>query len=160
MRAPHVMMGYYGNEAETNIVLKKHDDGFVWVHSGDLGHIDEDGCVFIQGRIKRMIIRHDGFKVYPTLIESVVAAHPAIRACCAVGKDDSGYNQGKLSVVFVVLKPECQDMEKNISTILSEYCEKELPEYALPVAYYVRDSLPLTAIGKVDYRTLEKECNE
>lgn len=159
MRGPHVMMEYYKNEGETNIVFKKHEDGLVWVHSGDIGSIDEDGCVYIQGRIKRLIIRHDGFKVYPTLIESVVANHPAVQACCAVGKKDDGHNQGKLPVVFVVLKPEYRKSQDSIRTALAEYCEQELPEYALPVGFYVRDSLPLTAIGKVDYRTLENECN-
>lgn len=158
MRGPHVMMGYYNNNAETNVVLKKHEDGHTWVHSGDLGYMDEDGCVFIQGRIKRMIVRHDGFKVYPTLIESVVAAHPAVQSCCTVGKRDHTYNQGKLPVVFVVAKAECRSNKDELIELLAKHCAKELPEYALPAAFYLCDSLPLTAIGKVDYRTLEKEA--
>lgn len=158
MRAPHMMMGYYGNEAETNVVLKKHDDGFVWVHSGDLGHIDEDGCVFIQGRIKRMIIRFDGFKVYPTLIESVVATHPAVKACCTVGAPDKAQSQGKLPLVFVVLAPDFIREEAEMKQELIALCQKELPEYAQPIDFRFKEALPLTPIGKVDYRALEKEA--
>ena len=158
MRGPHVMIGYYRNEAETNAVLEKHDDGFIWVHSGDLGHMDEDGCVFIQGRIKRMIVRHDGFKVYPTLIESVIVAHAAVEACCTVGTPDKEHSQGKLPYVFAVLNPEYKGREQTVITELAELCSKELPEYAQPVGFRFVESLPLTPIGKVDYRALEKEA--
>ena len=72
MTGPNTMLGYYKNEEETSNVLRKHADGKVWVHSGDLGYMDEDGQLFIEGRLKRMIVRHDGFKVYPSLIESVL----------------------------------------------------------------------------------------
>lgn len=160
MRAPHVMVGYYGNEAETKHVLKKHDDGYVWVHSGDLGHIDEDGCVFIQGRIKRMIVRFDGFKVYPTLIESVVVTHPAIKACCTVGTPDRTQSQGKLPLVYAVLDPSFGDKEAEIRNELIDLCHKGLPEYAQPIEFRFKDTLPLTPIGKVDYRALEREAEQ
>ena len=160
MRAPHVMMGYYGNEEETKHVLKQHDDGYVWVHSGDLGHIDEDGCVFIQGRIKRMIVRFDGFKVYPTLIESVVIMHPAVKACCTVGAPDKTQSQGKLPLVYVVLDPAFNGKKAEIRKVLIDLCHKELPEYAQPTDFRFKEALPLTAIGKVDYRALEKEAEK
>lgn len=156
MRAPHVMIGYYRNESETKKVMKIHDDGYVWVHSGDLGYIDEDGCVFIQGRIKRMIVRHDGFKVYPTLIESVIAAHPAVKSCCVVGTPDKKQSQGKLPVVFLVLNSGFE--EENTKASLINLCQKELPEYAQPIGFIVIEDIPLTPIGKVDYIRLENSC--
>lgn len=160
MRAPHVMMGYYGNEKETNNVLKKHEDGFVWVHSGDLGHIDEDGCIFVQGRIKRMIVRFDGFKVYPTLIENMIASHPAIKTCCTVGTPDNKQSQGKLPLVFAVIDSAFHTKEDEVKSELAVLCKKELPEYAQPVGFIFVDEIPLTPIGKVDYRILEQKMEE
>ena len=97
---PNTMIGYYNNEAETNNVIKQHDDGLMWVHSGDVGYIDEDGFVFIKDRIKRVIIRHDGFKVFPSLIEKTVDTNDNVVSNCAVGVADTSHSQGKLPIVF------------------------------------------------------------
>lgn len=153
---PTMMLGYYGKPTETNKVLKKHSDGRIWIHSGDLGHIDEDGCVYIDGRLKRMIIRFDGFKVFPPFIENVVTTHKAVETCCVVGISDKSHSQGQLPVVHIVLKKQYKGMEMSIEKELMKLCEKELPEYAQPFAYKFHDALPLTPIGKVDYRALEK----
>jgi long-chain acyl-CoA synthetase len=151
------MMGYYNNEIATQEVLKKHEDGCIWLHSGDLGYIDEDGCLFIKGRLKRMIVRHDGFKVFPTQIENVLEEHEAVKDCCVVGRSDTSHSEGCLPAAFIVL--ECGERGSEILTNeLRRLCERELPEYALPVEYNYIPSLPLTAIGKIDYRTLEKKA--
>ena len=153
---PNTMVGYYNNEAETNNVIKQHDDGLMWVHSGDVGYIDEDGFVFIKDRIKRVIIRHDGFKVFPSLIEKTVDTNDNVVSNCAVGIADTSYSQGKLPIVFAVLKDGCNaDVVKKE---LFELCQKELPEYVQPVDFVFIDKMPLTPIGKVDYRALEKEA--
>lgn len=157
---PTMMAGYYGKRDETDKVIKKHSDGSVWIHSGDLGYIDEDGCVYINGRLKRMIIRFDGFKVFPPFIEDVVAKHESVEACCAVGMADKAHNQGSLPVVHVVLKPEAIGNQANFKQELIALCQKELPEYAHPEEYRFRESLPLTPIGKVDYRALEQETRK
>ncbi len=93
---PHTMLAYYNAPDATNEIIRVHNDGLSWVHSGDIGHIDADGFVFVKGRIKRMIIRHDGFKVFPPLIESVVRKHAKIRLCCAVGVADKSHTQGQI----------------------------------------------------------------
>lgn len=60
-----MMKGYYGKPEETANILRTHEDGTVWAHTGDVGYMDEDGFVYLDSRIKRLIIRHDGFKVFP-----------------------------------------------------------------------------------------------
>lgn len=155
---PTMMAGYYGKQEETDRIIKKHSDGRMWIHSGDLGYVDEDGCIYINGRLKRMIIRYDGFKVFPPFIEDVVSAHKAIDTCCAVGTPDKEHVQGYLPIVFAVLKNKCDtDVLKRE---LFDLCQKELPEYVQPVDFVFIDKMPLTPIGKVDYRALEKEAEK
>ncbi|MBQ7379449.1 MAG: acyl--CoA ligase [Clostridia bacterium] len=158
MTGPNTMVGYYNNETETNNVIKKHDDGLMWVHSGDIGYIDEDGFVFIKDRIKRVIIRHDGFKVFPSLIEKAVDTNDNVISNCAVGIADNSHSQGKLPIVFVVLK---NGRDANVvKKELFELCQKELPEYVQPVDFVFIDKMPLTPIGKVDYRALEEKAKQ
>lgn len=156
--SPSTMLGYYDNDLETQKILRKHSDGRYWIHSGDIGYLSEDGNVFIDGRIKRMIIRHDGFKIFPIQIDSVVMNHKDIYSCCTVGTDDTSHSQGKLPIVFAVLKDGCN--ADTVKKELCELCKKELPEYVQPVDFIFIDKMPLTPIGKVDYRALEKEAEK
>lgn len=156
MTGPNTMIGYYDNQEETEKILRKHGDGRIWVHSGDLGYMDEDGCLFVEGRLKRMIVRYDGFKVYPNQIETVLLKNPYVHSCCAVGKDDSMHSQGRLPVVFIVIKDNSGLTQNDIRTQLRELCIKELPEYAQPMEILFINKLPLTPIGKIDYRALEE----
>lgn len=158
MTGPNTMVGYYNNETETNNVIKKHDDGLMWVHSGDIGYIDEDGFVFIKDRIKRVIIRHDGFKVFPSLIEKTVDTNDNVVSNCAVGVADTSHSQGKLPIVFAVLNDGAN--AETVKAELFELCKKELPEYVQPVDFVFIDKMPLTPIGKVDYRALEEKANQ
>ncbi|MCI7019954.1 MAG: acyl--CoA ligase [Clostridiales bacterium] len=156
---PNVMLGYYENEAATNAIKRVHKDGTVWIHSGDIGYMNENGSLYIVDRVKKMIVRYDGFKVFPSLIEKTVSSHYAVVSCCAVGTPDKEHAQGKLPVVFVVLKPECTGKQKEIESELNLLCQKELPEYAQPIGFKFVEKLPLTPIGKVDFRLLEKEVS-
>ena len=158
MTGPNTMVGYYNNETETNNVIRKHDDGLMWVHSGDIGYIDEDGFVVIKDRIKRVIIRHDGFKVFPSLIEKTVDTNNNVVSNCAVGVADTSHSQGKLPIVFAVLKDGYN--ADTVKKELFELCKKELPEYVQPVDFVFIDKMPLTPIGKVDYRALEKQAEK
>ena len=85
---PTMMKGYFNNPKETAYVMRRHEDGLVWIHSGDVGYMDEDGFLFIQGRIKRMITRFDGHKVFPINLESLVADRPEVYNCAVIGVDD------------------------------------------------------------------------
>ena len=154
---PCVMQGYYKKPEETAIILRKHADGRVWVHSGDIGYMDEEGFVFLDSRIKRMIIRHDGFKIFPSMIENVISKHPAVSGCSVVGCADKDHVQGRLPLAYIVLKGDCGKKKKQIVRELRGMCADELPEYVLPVGYKFIDKLPLTPVGKVDYLTLEAQ---
>lgn len=156
---PCLMKGYYNKPEETAILLRRHPDGRVWAHTGDMGYLDEDGFVFLDSRIKRMIIRHDGFKVFPSMIENVVSRHPAVHQCSVVGCTDKDHTQGRLPFVYIVLKSDTTAKKKQVIRELERMCAEELPEYVQPVAYKFISSMPMTPVGKVDYRQLEADIS-
>ena len=149
------MIGYYKKREETEKVLFRHDDGWIWVHSGDLGYMDSDGILFIEGRLKRMIVRHDGFKVYPSLIEKVLQTSHDVSSCCVVGMPDKTHSHGSTPVAYIVINESTTTKQENIVSTLTQLCAKELPEYAQPSRIVIIEKLPLTLIGKIDYRSLE-----
>ena len=156
---PCLMKGYYNKPEETAILLRRHPDGRVWAHTGDMGYLDEDGFVYLDSRIKRMIIRHDGFKVFPSMIENVVSRHPAVHQCSVVGCADKDHTQGRLPFVYIVLKAGITAKKKQVIRELERMCAEELPEYVQPVAYKFISSMPMTPVGKVDYRQLEADIS-
>ena len=148
---PSIMLGYMNNPAETEKVMVKHSDGKVWVHSGDVGCIDEDGFVFIKGRIKRMITRFDGHKVYPTHIESVMGGYADVQSCAVVGVKDHGHAQGMLPLAVVELRKGCMHDSDFVLKELEELCVKELEERGRPFKITFISEMPHTGMGKIDY---------
>jgi len=157
---PNTMLGYFKNETETNKILKKHDDGKIWVHSGDIGYMTEEGKLYIVDRIKRMIVRHDGFKLFPNIIEDVIASHPAVANCKVIGISDVEHSQGKLPKACIILKDGQLLNEMQIRDEIILLCSEKLAEYSQPVEYEFRNSFPLTPIGKIDFLALELESEE
>lgn len=153
---PSVMVGYMNNEAETANTLRTHADGNVWLHTGDLGKMDEDGFIYFKQRIKRMIIT-SGYNVYPSQIENILDAHPKVQMSCVIGVKDP-YKMQKVKA-FIVLKDGIKPSE-DIRQELHEYCKKNVAKYALPYQIEFRDELPKTLVGKVAYTVLEKEAEE
>ena len=156
---PTIMIGYYGEKDETSQIIKTDKNGRKWLFTGDLGYIDEDGCVFIMGRAKRMIVRHDGFKVFPSLVEKTINSHSAIQDCCVVGKKDSEHSQGSMPIAFITMKQDVNASFDEVVSDIKSLCNKELPEYAQPIAFKEIKKLPVTPIGKIDYRALEEIIN-
>ncbi len=156
---PTAMKGYYNKPEETAYLLRRHADGNLWAHTGDIGYMDADGFMYLDARIKRIIIRHDGFKVFPSMIENVISHHPTVQQCCVVGYADTDHTQGRLPFVFVVLRPDAVGKKRQLLRELRQLCRAELPEYMQPAAaaYKVLPALPLTPAGKTDYRKLEQE---
>lgn len=157
---PTTMLGYLNNQEATDALIRTHDDGRKWIHTGDLGYITEDGMLYIDGRMKRMIIRQDGFKVFPSMIEKIICENPDVADCCVVGVTDNDYSQGQLPFAFVVLHTRESVSTTQIKEALVESCQRELPEYAQPIDFRFVKELPTTGIGKVDYRSLEKIAEE
>ena len=153
---PSVMVGYMNNEAETANTLRVHADGNVWLHTGDLGKMDEDGFIYFKQRIKRMIITN-GYNVYPSQIENILDAHPKVQMSCVICVKDP-YKMQKVKA-FIVLKDGIKPSE-SIRQELHEYCRKNIAKYALPYQIEFREELPKTLVGKVAYTVLEKEAEE
>lgn len=157
---PTMMSGYYNNEEETKETMQKHADGTVWVHTGDIGYMDERGVLFLKGRKKRLIIRHDGIKISPSDIEKVLDALDCVCASCVVGVDDLKHGSGYVPYVNVVKSPNTSLTDNQIIEAIKEECGKKLTEKYCIDKIEILDEFPLTPVGKVDYRKLEKICNE
>ena len=156
MTGPSMMKGYFNNQEETDHVKRLHDDGQYWIHSGDIGYIDEDGFVFIQGRVKRMITRFDGHKVFPITIESFISEHPDVHSCSVIGVDDRERMQGQYPMAVVELNPDVPVSRREaIAKDIYNKCQEQLEQRGKPVAIVCVDEVPLTAMGKNDYRKLE-----
>lgn len=150
---PTEMLGYLDNEEEEGKVIKIHSDGKKWIHSEDVGIIDEDGFLFFKGRYKRLI-PHGGFKLYPSYIEGVIMKHPDIDNCCVISIPDKVY--GASPEAHVVIKKDNVSELKKLKEELIKLCQDKLPSYSQPEDFIFEEDLPLTSVGKVDYKKVEK----
>ena len=153
---PSVMKGYLDNPEETAETLRNHGDGRIWLHTGDLGMMDEEGFFYFKQRLKRIIIV-SGFNVYPSQVENAIDVHPDVMYSCAVGVPDE-YKMHKVKA-FVVLRSGVEPDDRIREEIL-ENCRRKVFRYAVPYEIEFRDELPKTLVGKVAYRVLEEEINE
>ena len=150
---PSVMLGYLDQPEETANTLRVHGDGRVWLHTGDLGTMDEDGFIYFKQRLKRMIVT-SGYNVYPSQIENILDGFESVQMSCVIGVPDP-YKVQKVKA-FVMLKPGYEPNEETKKNIL-DYCKKNIAKYAMPYDIEFRESLPKTLVGKVAYRVLEEE---
>lgn len=156
LNGPTVMLGYLNNEKESNEALQVHKDKRVWLHTGDMGRMDEDGFIFYEQRIKRMIIT-SGYNVYPSHIEEVIENHPDVLQCTVVGMPHD-YKQ-EVPKAFIVLKDHVKvTILKKME--IKNYCKKHLAHYMCPYRYVFRKSIPYTKLGKVDFRSLQEDEGE
>lgn len=153
---PTVMLGYYNNEKETNIALHVHSDGNVWLHTGDIGTMDEDGFITYTNRIKRMIIT-SGYNVYPSRIEKLLETHPAVMLCSVVGVPDK--HRMEVPKAFIVLNKKYNKSEILLLD-LKRLCRKNLPKYACPTEFVFMEKLPTTKVGKIDFKKLQQSHKE
>lgn len=150
---PTVMIGYRNNPEETENTLRVHADGKVWLHTGDMAEIDEDGFVHYKLRIKRMMIT-SGFNVYPTQIESVIEELDFVEKCVVVSIPHQ-YKK-EVAKAYIILKNGKEKSEETKNEI-REYCKKKLMHYSVPYKYEFVDLLPKTAYNKIDFMKLQKE---
>ena len=147
------MMGYLNDDKETMQTLRYHDDGKLWLHTGDMGYLSKDGLFYFSQRIKRMIIS-SGYNIYPTYLESIINTHDAVLTSTVIGIPHP--YKGQVAKAFIVLKSgykPSRAIEKEIKELLS----KNVALYSLPAEYEFREKLPTTLVGKVAFKELEKE---
>ena len=155
LTGPTVMLGYLDNEEATRNTLRLHGDSRVWLHTGDLGHMDEDGFVYFHQRLKRMIIT-SGYNVYPSRLENIIDGHEKVLLSCVIGvKDDYRVQRVK---AYIVPMPDVAPSEE-LKQELLDYCATRIAKYAMPREIEFRTELPKTLVGKVAYRVLEEEAN-
>jgi len=147
LRAPQIMASYWNNDAETALALRSHGDGAPWLHTGDLGYLDDDGYLFIVDRQKDLI-KTSGFQVWPREIEEALAAHPAVAEVGAAGVADEA--KGQVVWAWVVLRAGQTATEQE----LRAHCRTTLAGYKVPAHIEFRSELPKTMVGKVLRRQL------
>ena len=151
---PPVMLGYLDNPEATAKTLKRHADGRLWLHTEDIGSVDEEGYFWFACRRKRMI-KSSGFNVYPAQVEAVLDEHPAVGASCVIGVPDEA--QGERVKAFVIAQDEAA-AGNALAAELITYCQSRLIKWSCPREIEFRSELPLTRIGKIDYVALSREA--
>jgi long-chain acyl-CoA synthetase len=149
IRAPQLMAGYWDDPEETAITVRTHD-GERWLHTGDLGYLDDDGYLFIVDRMKDLIKTH-GYQVWPREIEEVLASHPAVAEVGVAGVPDEA--KGEVAKAWVVLAAGKQASAEE----LRAFCRERLAPYKVPATVEFRSELPKTMVGKVLRRALTDE---
>ena len=156
LRGPSVMKGYINDPVENDKTLRRLADGNIWLYTGDLGMMDDDGYVYFRQRIKRMIVT-DGYNVYPSIIENALDGCEEVSYSCVIGVKDPRRMQRIRA--YVVLKDGYEPTEETRMSIM-EQLAVHVASYALPKELLFKDSMPKTLVGKVAYRVLEKEAEE
>ncbi len=154
IKGPKGMLSYFGKfKDKTSDMIKVHEDGSVWIHTGDLGHMDQDGKIYIDGRIKRMFVKN-GFKIFPGEVEYHILTHPDVEqaAVIAVEDDTLGYKEK----AYMVLSSDCTKSEQEVRREVSELLKTKLYDYEIPDEIEVIDRMPLTQMNKIDFKALEK----
>ncbi|MBR4290056.1 MAG: acyl--CoA ligase [Oscillospiraceae bacterium] len=151
---PTVMSGYLDDPVETTHALRHHDDGRIWLHTGDLGYMDADGFVYFRQRIKRVLVT-SGYNVYPAQLENILDSHEKVLLSCVIGIPDE--QRGQRIKAYIVPMPGVESNDA-LKEDLLRYCKARIAKYALPREIEFRAALPKTAVGKVAYRVLEEEA--
>ena len=148
------MLGFWNQSDETATVLREHahaSGARRWLHTGDLGYLDDDGYLFIVDR-KKDLIKIGGFQVWPREVEEVVAKHPAVAEVGVAGVMDPA--KGEAVAAWVVLRAGRDVTEGE----LRDFCRQHLAPYKVPTRVEFRTELPKTMVGKVLRRVLREEA--
>jgi len=148
---PQVFLGYWNKPAESEQAFIEID-GKQFLRTGDLGKVDEDGYFFMVDRLKRMI-NASGFKVWPSEVESLMYAHPAVLEACVIGTRDP--HRGETVKALVVLRPEWRGRVDG--RVLIEWCREIMAAYKVPRVIAFVDTLPKSGSGKIQWRELQDQ---
>lgn len=150
---PSLMLGYINQDEETENILKTHYDGKTWLHTGDLGFMSKDGILHYQSRLKRMIISN-GYNIYPIELEEIINKCRYVAQSTVVAIKHKVKQEVPKAVI--VLKKGVE-LTSTIEKEIRDYCKNNIAKYALPYEYEFRESLPVTKVGKIDYKKLESK---
>jgi long-chain acyl-CoA synthetase len=153
LSAPQLMIGFWNRPQETADAIREHvGDGETcrWLHTGDLGYLDQDGYLFIVDR-KKDLIKTSGYQVWPREVEEVLSSHPAVAEAGVAGLPDE--LKGEVVRAWVVLRPGQSATEGD----LRGFCRERLAPYKVPSRIEFRAELPKTMVGKVLRRALKDE---
>ena len=153
LTGPNLMSGYVNNVKETNEALRRHGDGHIWLHTGDIGYMDKDGYVFFKQRLKRIIVS-SGYNIYPSKVEGVICQIDEVLMATVVGIPDE--YRGHIAKAFVVLNDGVKPSSEIKHKIMA-HCRENLAKFELPRLIEFRESLPKTKVGKVAYTELMKD---
>ncbi len=154
------MVGYL-DEEKTKKALKTHADGQVWLHPGDMVHMNEQGKIAMHDRTSRTF-NFMGLKVYPSALESFLSKHPAVQKCILSGIKSPftaaiAVTDQKIPIVNVAIKDEYKGKEEQVMAELEQIIAENAQSYINIFAYIFRDELPYTNRGKINYQQLETE---
>lgn len=153
---PAVMLGYLDDPGATAAALQTHGDGRTWLHTGDIGRMDEDGFFYFVSRLKRMI-KSSGFNVFPAQVETALYDHASVAEACVVGVPDEAQGERVLAIVVPTAGATGDD---ELEAELIRHCRERLIKWSCPRAVEFRSELPKTRVGKVDFTTLAREAAE
>ena len=148
---PNVMLGYLDEVEETKDTLVDHGDGKIWLHTGDIGCIDNNGFLYFKSRLKRMFVT-SGYNIYPKYIEEILLKQPSISAVAIVGHPHP--YKGEVGKAYIVLKNGISPT-KEVKKDIQKYLKLNLGDYAIPDEIKYVDCLPMTLVGKVSYKDLK-----
>lgn len=153
IHGPQVMKGYHNMPTETANTLRTLKDGKVWLFTGDIAQMDEDGYFYIVDR-KKELIKPGGFQVWPREVEEALAANPKVLEVGVAGIPDP--YRGETVKAWIVLKPG----ESADEAELKAWCKERLAPYKVPTHYEFRGELPKTTVGKILRRELVRQHKE
>lgn len=148
----HVMKGYLNLPNETKNALRELD-GRIWMYSGDVGYMDQEGYVFVQDRAKDMLIV-GGFKVFSVEVEDKLKSLPDIAQCAIIGYPDRDRPGNDVVNLFVEKTPQCTASDDELRQGITEFCRANMAPYKVPKRIHFIDAIPLTPVGKIDKKAL------
>jgi long-chain acyl-CoA synthetase len=158
VRGPNVMMGYMDDEVETTRVLRKHPDRKLWLHTGDLGCVDEEGFYYFKERMKR-IFKVSGMAVFPVQIEEVLNAHPLVVESFVIGVPDTVRGQ-KIKAIVVLEEDHLMMDEMAIKAEILQWCREKLIPWRCPGEIEIIGEMPKTKVGKVSFQSIRIKYGE
>lgn len=155
--APNIMSGYFKNPKETDNIIKTHADNKKWIHTGDLGSVDQEGFLTFHGRIKKIYLTkgsdNNVYKLFPMQIENELIKNEEVLECGTIVVPD----QEKIHVAIAYVRVKVGLEKETVRGKVLEFARTHLPEHAIPKKIMLIEKMPYTQSNKIDYKKLEEK---